>query len=100
MGGGGGGFGFPHLYGQMLLRHVQTYPRAMDSGIVLVHENVSALRHPQLLCVWRLTSIISMTKKDFTFFKQCTKQLDHIYTYVMCPTVQQRKTLRCSIQQF
>ena len=42
----GGGFGFPHLYGRMRLRHVQGYLRAMDSGSVLVRENVRALRHP------------------------------------------------------
>ena len=41
----GGGFGFPHLYSQMRLRHVQGFLRAMDSRSVLVRENVRALRH-------------------------------------------------------
>ena len=42
----GGGFGFPHLYSRMRLRHVQGYLRAMDWCSVLVRENVRALRHP------------------------------------------------------
>ena len=42
----GGGFGFPHLYSRMLLRHVQGYLRAMDSRSVLVREDLRALRHP------------------------------------------------------
>ena len=41
-----GGFGFPHLYSRMRLRHVQGYLRAMDSRSVLVRENVCALRQP------------------------------------------------------
>ena len=40
------GFGFPHLYRRMRLRHVQGYLRAMDSRSVLVRENVRALSHP------------------------------------------------------
>ena len=42
----GGGFGFPHLYSRMRLRHVQGFLRAMDSRSVLVRENVRTLRHP------------------------------------------------------
>ena len=42
----GKGFGFPHLYSRMRLRHVQGYLTAMDSRTVLVRENVRALRHP------------------------------------------------------
>ena len=42
----GGGFGFPHLYSRMRLRHVQGFLSAMDSRIVLVRENVCALLHP------------------------------------------------------
>ena len=41
----GGGFGFPHLYCRMRLRHVLGYLRAMDSRSVLVRENVRALCH-------------------------------------------------------
>ena len=41
----GGGFGFPHLYSRMQLRHVQGYLRAMDLRSVLVRENVRALSH-------------------------------------------------------
>ena len=41
-----GGFGFPHLYSRMRLRHVQGYLRAMDSRSVLVRENVPVLSHP------------------------------------------------------
>ena len=39
------GFGFPHMYSRMRLRHVQGFLRAMDSCSVLVRENVRALRH-------------------------------------------------------
>ena len=42
----GGGFGFPHLYSRMRLRHVQGFLRAMDSRSILVRKNVRALRHP------------------------------------------------------
>ena len=40
------GFGFPHLYSRMQLRHIQGYLRAMDSRSVLSRENVRALSHP------------------------------------------------------
>ena len=40
------GFGLPHLYNRMRLRHVQGFLRAMDSRSVLVRENIRALRHP------------------------------------------------------
>ena len=42
----GGGFGVPHLYNRMCLRHVLGYLRVMDSRSVLVHEKVRALSHP------------------------------------------------------
>ena len=42
----GGGFGFPHMYSRMCLRHILGYLRAMNSRSVLVRENVRALRHP------------------------------------------------------
>ena len=41
-----GGFGFPHLYSRIPLRHIQGYLRAMDSRSVLVRENVRAHSHP------------------------------------------------------
>ena len=41
-----GGFGFPHLYSRMQLRHVQGYLRAMDSRSVLIRENDRSLSHP------------------------------------------------------
>ena len=41
----GGGFGLPHVYSRMCLRHVLGYLMAMDSRSVLIRENVSALSH-------------------------------------------------------
>ena len=40
----GAGFGFPHLYSRMRLRHKQGFLGAMDSRSVLVRENVRAPR--------------------------------------------------------
>ena len=49
-----GGFGFPHLYSRMRLRHVRGYLRAMDSRSVLVRENVQALSRPAAGRAWKV----------------------------------------------
>ena len=42
----GEGFGFPHLYSRMSIRHVQVFRKAMDSRSVPGLENMCALRQP------------------------------------------------------